>query len=42
MERAGFNYKTLFLMHHIFREQKVYQIVFKPCLFEAKKALYDM
>lgn len=29
-------------MHNIFREQEVYRVVFKPCLLEAKKALYDM
>lgn len=29
-------------MHHIFREQEVHQVVFKPCLLEAEKALYDM
>lgn len=38
MERAGFNYRTLILMHSIFREQ---EIGFKPCLLEARKALYD-
>lgn len=39
MERAGFNYRTLFPMHNILREQEA---VFKPCLLEARKALHGI
>lgn len=41
MERAGFNYRTLFPMHNILREWEVLfnpcvlEVLFKPCLLEA-------
>lgn len=29
-------------MHTVFRENEIYQVLFKPSLLEAKKVLYDI